>query len=451
VKTLRLASFGIRGFAGESLDPRVLIDFAAAFATFIDGRRVLLGRDTRYSSPMLHSAVVAGLLSAGCEILDFGVCPTPVLQFSVGPHGAAGAVSISGGHNAMGWNAVTLIGPDGAFLEPMGGEYVLDCFHARDFLEKDAGHLGERRDLHDYFSPYLETLGRAVNREAIGRAGFTVLIDPVGGAGCSFLEPFARSLGVRYVPINATPTGYLAREPEPRPRSAQQMASIIKHLDGDVGFVHSSDMGRMSVVTEEGEPLSEELTFALIADHRLRRRAGTLVTNCCTTRCLDDLAAAAGASIVKTPVGQAHVVARLIDEQGLLGGEGSGSVCDPGFSRAFDGFLMMALILEAMAEGGTRVSELARKLPRYHIVKKSVICGSREGYRALDAVKQRLAGQSDTRVDYTDGLRLDWEDGWLHVRASRTQQLIRVISEARTRARAEQRAESAIRLVEGVL
>ncbi len=448
---LRLASFGIRGYIGDSLPPVLAIDFASAFAMYVDGGRVLLGRDTRYSSPMLHSAVLSGLLSAGCEVLDFGVCPTPLLQYSVHPYGAAGALSISGGHNAMGWNAVTLIGADGAFLEPVGGETVLDCFHAREFLRRDWRGMGSVRRVGDFALPYFEALAGLLNTEAIRKADFTVLIDPVGGAGCSYLPLFADRFRFRLVPINAQPSGYLAREPEPRPRSALQMASIIPHTGGNAGFVLSSDMGRMSVVTETGEPVSEEYTLALIANHVLAKQSGVMVTNICTSRTVDEVARTHGASVIRSRVGQAYVMAMLADVQGVLAGEGSGSVALPAFSQAFDGFLMMGLILEALAESGRPLSELVRALPRYQIVKRSLPCGSREAYRAIEALKHDAVFIGDGKVDLCDGLRVDWPDSWVHVRASHTQQLARVIAEAVTREEAEQRADAASRILQQVL
>lgn len=445
--TLRLASFGVRGFVGKSLSPRVVMDFAAAFGTFVEGGRVLLGRDTRYSSPMIHSAVTASLMSCGCEVYDFGVCPTPVIQYSIKSYGAAGGISITGGHNQMGWNALTLIGADGAFLEPSSGEYVLDAFHATDFLLRDSAHIGVIVPRTDFFMPYLKALSAMVDVETIRKAHYTVLIDPVGGAGCPYLEDFARELGLHLVAINGSPSGYLAREPEPRPRSALQMASFIRHVKGHVGFMLSSDMGRLSLVSETGEPLSEEFTLPLVVRHLLRRSVGAIVTNCCSSRMVDDVAAAAGAPLLKTPVGQAFVVARMIDESAAVGGEGSGGVAVSAFSRGFDGFLTMALILELMATSGESLSALVRSLPRYQQVKRSIPCRSLVGYQVID----HLVGAADRfapdSIDLTDGVRFDWEDGWLHARVSHTEQLIRVISESRVRQVAEQRAEQALRLL----
>ncbi len=441
----------MRGYVGESLTPPLAIDFASAFATYVDGGRVLLGRDTRYSSPMLHSAVLSGLMSAGCEVLDFGVCPTPLLQYGVEPYQAAGAISISGAHNAMGWNGVTLIGSDGAFLEPVGGETVLDCFHARDFLKRDWRNMGAVRRVGDFALPYFEALAKHINVDAVCRADFTVLIDPVGGAGCSYLPLFADRFRFRLVPINAQPSGYLAREPEPRPRSALQMASIIPHTGGDAGFVLSSDMSRMSVVTETGEPTSEEYTLALIANHVLAKQSGTLVTNVCTSRTVDQVAHAHGASVVRARVGQAYVMSALADEQGVLGGEGSGSAALPAFSQAFDGFLMMGLILEAMAESGRALSDLLQDLPRYPIVKRNVSCGSRDGYRAIESLRQHEEFLDGGTVDLTDGLRVDWPESWVHVRTSQTQQMVRIIAEATTREEAERRADGASRVLQQIL
>lgn len=446
--TLRLTNFGVRGHVGTSLTPRVVMDYAAAFATFVNGGRVLLGRDTRYSSPLLHSAAEASLLGAGCEVLDFGICPAPLLQYSVRPYEAAGAIAISGGHHPAGWNSLTLFGPDGAVLEPLGGEAVLDRFHAGGFLQADWRHTGFARSVSDYAEPYFHALERQLNVEAIRSRGFTVLVDPVGGAACPFLESFARRLGFKLIGINAQPSGYLPREPEPRPRSALQMASIIGHLKADAGFVLSSDAGRVSVVTETGEPGSEEYTLALIADHVLAKRAGTVVTNCCTSRMIDDIAASRESPLIKCAVGQAHVMAALDDENGVLGGEGSGSVVLPGFNRAFDGFLAMALILESMAESGQKLSELLRRMPRYHMVKRRLPLEARDGYRALDRIKRHLIASGGGTVDLTDGVRVDRPDGWVHVRTSRTEQIVRVLAEATSREGAERRADEVVRALD---
>jgi phosphomannomutase len=255
-------------------------------------------------------------------------------------------------------------------------------------------------------------------------------------------------MGFRLIGVNDRPSGYLPREAEPRPRSALQLASFIRHVNGSAGFVLNSDMSRMSMVTEAGEPASEEFTLAVLADHVLRRQPGVLVTNCCTSRMIDDLAARAGVRVVKTRVGQAFVVSAVEDEGAVIGGEGSGSAMLPAFSRGFDGFLMMALVLEAMALRGPALSGLIKELPRYHIIKRSFPCGSRRGYEAIEGLKGRLEAFDDAAgFDMTDGLRVEWPDGWVHARASHTEAIVRVISEARDAERAEQRGDEMLRLL----
>ena len=227
------------------------------------------------------------------------------------------------------------------------------------------------------------------------------------------------------------------------------MASIIPHVSADVAFALSSDMGRLSMVTETLETASEEYTLPLIADHVLTQNPGAVVTNCCTTRMLDDVARRHGQELFKTEVGQAYVVSRLADEDGAVGGEGNGSVCVPAFSRAFDGFLMMGLVLEAMAVSGQPVSKLVERLPRYDIVKRVVEMGStRDAYLALERLKNQLRKEfGDQNVTTVDGVRVDFDDGWVHVRTSRTERMVRIISEASHADIAARRQETMVRRI----
>ena len=449
MKTLRLSSFGIRGFTGESLTPEIVIDFASAFGTFADGGRVLVGRDTRLSSPMIHAGVTAGLLATGCEVLDLGICPAPILQFAVSHYQAKGAIAITGGHMRMGWNAMVLISANGAYLDPVSGEAVLDIFHARDFRRPGWNGIGTAAEATDFADTYFDALEALLDTAAIRRANLTVAIDPVNGAACRFLAPFARRLGFQLVAINAEEAGFMARDPEPRPRNARQVSSILPLVHADVGFVANSDFSRISIVTDDGETASEEYTFPLVADHVLRRTpGGVLVTNCCTTHMADDVAAAHNCRVVKVPVGQAQILAALADESGAIGGEGNGSVALPRFSRAFDGFLTIGLVLESLAQRPGRISARLHELPQYHIVKRQVYGEPRRCYRALETLQANAEWSAGGRLDRTDGLRCDWDDGWVHVRASQTEPMIRIISESRVRPRAEERAMNLVRMLE---
>jgi phosphomannomutase len=400
---------------------------------------------------MFHAAVVAGLTSTGCDVLDLGVCPAGILQFCVERHSAAGAVAVTGGHTRAGYNALTLIGPNGAFLEPVGGETVLDIYHARDFHRSRWDRQGVVRPVPGFETPYFDALEALLDAAAIRKAGFTAVVDPVNGAGCRFVPQFADRLGIRTVTINGEESGFAGHDPEPRPRNAKQVSAIIRHAGADVGFVSSSDMSRVCIVCDNGETASEEYTLALAARHVLERKPGVLVTNCCTSRMVDDVARLNNSSVVKTPVGQAYIMSALADEQGVIGGEGNGSVALPAFSRAFDAFLAMGLILEAMARSGLRASELLAGLPRYHIVKRQVSGEPHRCYRAIEALQEDPRWLGGGSPDTTDGVRLDREDGWIHVRASRTEPMIRITSESSSRQAAEGRAEETARRLEAAL
>lgn len=451
MKLLRLSSSSLRGFAGTSLTPRDIVDYASALATHIQGGMVVVGRDTRYSSPMVYSAAISGLLNAGCDIIDLGICPTPLVQFAVSHYGAAAGLSITGGHKKAGWNSLNIINSEGSIFDPLSGQTVLDIFHSKDFLKADWQGMGKVTQSDSFLLPYLDNLENCVNTEAIRAANFTVLMDPLGGAGAAYLTVFAERLGLKLVPINGDANGYLAREAEPRPRSAKPMASIIPYVKGDAGFLFSSDMVKMSLVTEKPEPKSEEYTFAVIANHILSKKPGTVVTNCCTSRMIDDIAARHKSRLVKTKVGQPYVLTTLADEQGVLGGEGNGVAVLPKAGPSFDGFVMTALILEAMAENKATLSELVDALPSYHIVKRNVPCTSSKAYHALEHIEKLWRQEESSDIDIQDGLRVDYEHGWKYVRASRTERLIRIISESNDKRLAEQEAEKIIRMLEEVL
>ncbi|AKJ63804.1 hypothetical protein [Kiritimatiella glycovorans] len=447
MNTLRLAGFGMRGYVGGSLTPNLAADFVSAFATLTEGGRIVLARDTRYSSPMFHATAVSALTCAGCEVIDLGVAPTPAVQFAVKECGAAGGLSISGGHNRQGWNTITLIGADGAFLDPSGGEAVLDIFHASEFRKADWCRLGAISDRPEGMDRYMDHLAAQVDAERIRRRRFRVVIDPVGGAACPLLPRFRELFGLDLIPINGRPSGYLAREPEPRPRSALPMAEIIGALGADAGFVLSSDAKRLSVVSETGEPASEEYTFALVAQHVLEQTPGPVVTNSCTTRTVDDLCARAGAPLLKSRVGEAWVISSMQDEEAVLSGEGSGGAARASNGAYFDGILSTLLILESMAVRDCTLSGLLAGIPRYGIDKRRVRCTYSRGTQALDALQRRWRGAGAGTLDTTDGIRLDLEDGWVHARLSRTENIIRVISEALDRETAERRAAETVRVL----
>ncbi len=353
MKLLKIGISGIRGIVGETITPDLVINFSCAFGTFLRRGKVLLGRDSRTSGPMLHSAALSALLSTGCDVIDFGMCPTPILQYMVKKYRAKGAISISAGHNDSEWNALTFINSEGTYLNEFQGEEVLDLYHLGKFKKNPSAKLGKLVSGQNPYLTYFSGLQRFLDTESIGRARFKIVIDACNGGGAGIIDHFCKYLDCELIPLNNIPDGNFPHDPEPRPKNASEVASIVKILKADIGFLLNSDVSRLSIITETGETLSEEYTLPLVADYYLKKYPGTVISTQSTSKMIEDVARVNGCPVLRTQVGQSHSIQSLIYEEAVLAGEGSGSVAIRKFQPAFDGFLSMGLILESLAEKKT--------------------------------------------------------------------------------------------------
>jgi phosphomannomutase len=448
VRQLTFSPAGVRGIVGQSLTPELIADFACAFGTYMQSGLIVVGRDTRRSGEMVKSAVFAGLLSTGCTVVDLAICPTPIVQYMVRHLSASGGIAISAGHNDVRWNALDFINSQGTHLNPYEGEEVLDIYHSGEFTKRPWNALGkiERKD--DSLPIYLDGLCGFLDVPAIRGAKFRVIMDPCNGAAAGIVDLFCDRLGCQIIPINNEPTGMFPHDPEPRPRNASQIASIVRPVNADIGFLLSSDAARVSLVTDIGETVSEEFTFPLVLEHFLGRTRGPVVTNLSTTKMVDDIARRYGCPLIKSQVGQLYSLQITLIEDAVIAGEGCGTVAVPQFQPAFDAFLAMGLILEMMAVRRKRISQLLTELPRYHIVKEKVYCPPEKVHNVMHEVRHHYLNE---RPDLTDGVRVDRDDGWLHVRASTTEPLIRVIAESNDKQTARETADHAISIISRVL
>jgi len=448
LRQLRISPAGVRGIVGQTLTPELITDFACAFGTYVECGLVVVGRDTRTSGEMVKASVLAGLLSTGCPVVDLGICPTPIIQFMVRELSASGAIAISAGHNDARWNALGFINSSGAHLNPYQGEEVLDIYHSGEFVKRPWDSLGKVERKEGYLRTYLDRLCSFLDADAIRAAGFKVIVDACNGAAAGIVDCFCDSLGCQLIPINNEPNGRFPHDPEPRPRNASAIASIIKPVKADIGFLLSSDAGRVSIVTDIGETVSEEYTFPLVLEHFLNRKKGPIISNFSTTKTVDDIARRYGCPVIESQVGQSHSLHAMTMEDAVIAGEGSGTVAVPEFQPAFDAFLAMALILEMMAVRQKKISELLNELPRYHIVKEKIYCPPEKVHSVIAEVRKEYLRE---RPDLTDGVRVDWQDCWIHVRASTTEPLIRVIAESKDEQTARERADQAISIISRVI
>ncbi len=434
---------GIRGIVGDGLSPEVVERFALAFGTWLVARadrgpraddgaaasagrpRVAMARDSRPSGPELADALRRGLLATGCDVLDAGILSTPGLAVLVGHFDAHGGAVITASHNPAPYNGIKLMSPKGLALSRDEGRAVLDLYEQGEFVRADppgtAETVAKAADIH------VERVLATVDVDRIRRAGYTVAVDPVNGAGGPEMAALLDRLGCETVAINALPDGRFGRGPEPVPEHLQDLGRTVVESGAAIGLALDPDADRLGLVDETGRAVGEEYTLALAARHRLGREPRPVAANLSTSRMMDFVAQEAGVRLVRTPVGEVNV-AQAIERDGcVIGGEGNGGVIDPRVTLVRDSLAGAALVLEMMAERGRKLSELVAELPVYTLVKDKVPLGETDPAAVFEAARSRFA---DARVDERDGLHLAWDDGWLHVRASNTEPILRVMAEA---------------------
>jgi len=429
MKPLKIGITGVRGIVGETFTPELAVDFAESFGTYLDRGRILVCRDTRPSGPMIRSAVLAGLLAVGCEVVDLGICPTPSMQLAVKSLRADGGIAITAGHNPWQWNALKFVRGDGLYLNSTQGEELLDIFHQGEFAKAGWDTIQQVVQSADAIEEHVKVLSESFAVDAIRSKKLTVAVDCCNGA-CSFLSPkWLASLGCEVLAVNDNPNAPFPHSPEPKPETMAQLCAIVKAGHAAVGFAHDADGERLGIVTDLGEPLSEEMTLAIAADIRLRKKTGAVVTNVSTSSAIDIISARHGGSVIRVPVGQAYISEGLIEHNGVLGGEGSGGITVPEVHLTHDSAAAIGLILEHMAQTGERISDLVVGLPRLTTLKHNVTVAPHRLYSVLQEFRAVME-QEGIEIDSTDGIKIALPEGWVHVRASNTESMIRIIVEA---------------------
>jgi phosphomannomutase len=453
--TLMISVSGIRGLVGIDLTPEMVARWAAAFGTWArTGKksRVVLGRDARTSGPMFARAATAGLQSVGCTVVDVGLVATPTVQLAVEHHRAAGGIMLTASHNPIEWNALKFVGPDGIFLDTQAGTRVRELaaggenpalqranYNAIGGVEADSEAISR------HLAAVLALPGLDV--KAIKRRRFHVALDTVRGAGGAVMPELLKRLGCRVTAINLETDGLFPRPPEPVPENLKALGALVRRSKADVGIAVDPDVDRLAIVDEKGRPIGEDYTLAfairsVIGTRKSRNGKRVVVCNLSTSLVVEDAAKEYGATVVRAPVGEAHVARKIIELKSVIGGEGNGGVMYPALHVGRDAPVAGALLLGLLARERVTVSELVARAPRYTIVKAKVPRGPK-----LEPIYDGLRrGFPDAAVDTQDGLRLAWPDRWLHVRPSGTEPIIRLIAEAPSGADAERLIEEGRRL-----
>ena len=444
MKPLKIGIAGVRGIVGETLTPELVIAFAQAFGTYLDSGRILICRDTRASGPMVRAAVVAGLLASGCEVIDLGICPTPTMQLAVEHFNAAGGISITAGHNPAQWNALKFVRGDGLYLNIRQAEELLDIFHQAEFAKAKWNEIQPKIETQDAIAFHIDVLKQVFDVESIRARKLTVAVDCCNGA-CAVLSPrWLEELGCKVLAINDEIGSPFPHNPEPKRETMAQLRAVVKAGQADIGFAHDADGERIAIVTETGEALSEEMTLAIATEIKLSKKSGTVVTHLSTSGTIEAIAARHSSSVVRTPVGQAYISEAMLEHNAVLGGEGNGAVAIPEVHATNDAAATIGLILEHLAKTGITISELAASLPRYVMLKHYVAVAPNKLFSVLNEIRAEAETAGATNIDFSDGIKLSWPDGWLHIRASNTESMIRLIAEAENETRASELLDWAV-------
>jgi len=437
--TLMTSISGIRGIIGDGLEPEIIIKHTNAYAEFIGSGSVVIGRDARITGEMVNLLVTGTLLAKGIDVIDIGICPTPTVQFNVKKINASGGIAISASHNPNQWNALKLLNKTGQFLSPEEFAQMQKYLNKTDLNYKSWDKIGKRTKYKQGIQNHVDAildLGM-IYLDEIRKRKFKVVLDCVNGAGAYVLPEFLKEFGCEVIEMDCEKTGVFPRLPEPLPENLTETMKKVKETKADLGIVVDPDVDRLVLITDKGEPFSEENTIVQIVQFVLSRKKGDVVVNLSTTRAVDDVAAKYGCKVFRSPVGEANVVKKMKEVKAVIGGEGSGGVIFPELHYGRDALVGIALTLQHLTDYGKSLSQLKEELPQYFISKKKI-----ELTTNPNAVIQRLIEEfSDQMINTDDGLRVDFKDHWIHFRKSNTEPIMRIITEAKSKAEAESFSE----------
>jgi phosphomannomutase len=444
MEALMIGVSGMRGTVGGTLTPPVVAEMASAFAVWLKQQpstgnppRVVFGRDSRPSGPWVRDAAVAALHASGIAVIDLDIVTTPGVAMMLKHLGADAAMIATASHNPIEWNGLKFLNKNAVAPPPEDAAAIKKFYNEGrcDFVRVQSLTLPQRNSethaLHvKRVLEYVDVLGISTKR-------YKVVLDSVNGAGCVATATLLSKLGCQLVHINATPNGQFPHDPEPMAANLTQLAAEVRRQHAAVGFAQDPDADRLAIVDETGTYIGEEYSLALAAKLIMSKKPGALaVTNLSTSRMLDDVAAASGGRVLRTPVGEANVVDAMLKNHSMIGGEGNGGVIDPRIVPGRDSLVGMAYVLQLMAATGKSISALVAEIPRYEIVKTKFECRREDADRAVAALVKHFSGET---IDTQDGIRIDWPDAWVHARPSNTEPIMRVIAEASDRAAAEAR------------
>lgn len=426
---------GIRGIVGDGFDPETIVKYVNAYADFIKEGKVVIGRDSRISGEMVKTLTTGTLIAKGIEVVDIGICPTPTVQYNVKELKASGGISISASHNPNQWNALKLLNKTGQFLSPEEYKVMVNNLDNNQKNFKKWDKLGKKVEYSDGLKNHINAILNldVINISEIKKKKFKVVLDCVNGAGSFCVPEYLENFGCEVIKVNCNTDGILTDQPEPLPENIKTAMLKVKEVNADLGIVVDPDVDRLVLITDKGEPFIEENTITQAVKYILSKRAGNVVVNLSTTRSVDDVADKFGATVYRSPVGEANVVKKMKEVDAVIGGEGSGGVIYPPLHYGRDALCAIAITLQHLTEFKEPMSRLKESLPQYFIIKKKIEIKT-DPDKLLNSIITKF---KNVKINTEDGVRVDFEDHWVHLRKSNTEPIIRIITEAKSKEEAE--------------
>ena len=452
--TLIKSISGIRGTiggpTGDTLNPLDIVKFTTAYAKFIGGKKIVVGRDGRISGPMVRDVVCGTLTGMGYDVIDIGLASTPTTELAVRMSGADGGIIITASHNPRQWNALKLLNREGEFLTAADGAEVLSIAEREDFNYAEVDHLGKVTIDDTFNRRHIDAVLdlKLVDIEAIRQRGFRVCADTINSVGGIILPELFQALGVEYTILNGECTGDFAHNPEPLEKNLQGIMDKMKQGGYDLGIVVDPDVDRLAFISEDGTMFGEEYTLVSVADYVLSHTKGNTVSNLSSTRALRDVTEKHGGKYTAAAVGEVNVTTKMKEVGAVIGGEGNGGVIYPESHYGRDALVGIALFLSSLAQKGCTVSELRKTFPDYQIAKNRIdLTPGTDVDAILVKVKQMFANDNSAKVNDIDGVKIDFPDRCVHLRKSNTEPIIRVYSEAQTMAQADDLGKQLMQVV----
>lgn len=424
----------IGGKPGDNLSPLDVVKFTAAFGTMLlssGNNKVVIGRDGRISGPLVSNLVCNTLIALGIDVVDLGLSTTPTVEVAVVMEGAAGGIIITASHNPKEWNALKLLNAAGEFISGAEGESLLELAEKGDFSFATVDKLGTYTQNDSYLEKHIDAILAIdlVNVESVKSKGFKVIVDAVNSTGATFVPALLRAMGVTdIVVLNAEVDGKFAHNPEPLPQNLTELANEVNKQKADIGIAVDPDVDRLVLVCEDGSMFGEEYTLVAVADYILSKRPGNTVSNLSSTRALKDITLKYGGEYFTSAVGEVNVVKKMKEVNAVIGGEGNGGVIFPELHYGRDALVGIALILSHLATSGKTVKQLRGTYPDYFITKNKLeLDKSLDLNNVFEKIKDKYRSRP---INSEDGLRIEFDNDWVHLRASNTEPIIRIIAES---------------------